>query len=119
MVLSNAEKIGIQIDAGNLKRQIERVSELDGAVQDLRVDTVGHGLWTRDLGAHVADDMTSRMTAYLLNYQKETGHWKATVDRPPVEASDFTTNYVAVRGLKRYGTDQQANCSNYPAFTHS
>ena len=51
--------------------------------------------------------MTSRMTAYLLKYQKELGHWKLTVDRPPAEASDFTTNYVAIRGLKRYGTDDQ------------
>jgi hypothetical protein len=109
MVLTNAQKIGIEVDTGNLKRQIERASELDGSLEGLRVDTVGHGLWTLDLGQHVADEMTTRMTAYLLNYQKELGHWKVTVDRPPAEASDFTTNYVAIRGLKRYGTDKRKN----------
>ena len=107
MVLRDARQIGIPIDEQNFKLQVERVSELDGSLNGMRVDTVGHGLWTLNLGKHVADDMTSRMTAYLLRHQKKLGHWKVTVDRPPAEASDFTTNYVAVRGLKRYGTDDQ------------
>jgi hypothetical protein len=38
------------------------------------------------------------MVQYLLDYKKELGHWEVTVDRPPAEASHFTTNYVAVRG---------------------
>ena len=33
--------------------------------------------------------------------------WETTVDRPPTEASNFTTNYVALRGLNRYGTAKQ------------
>ena len=33
--------------------------------------------------------------------------WKPTVDRPPAEASNFTTTYVALRGLNRYGTAKQ------------
>lgn len=107
MVLSEARQAGIEIDEKNFKRQIERVSELSGSLDALRVDTVGHGLWTLDLAQHVADDMTGRMTAYLLGYQKSQGHWAVTVDRPPAEASDFATNYLAIRGLKRYGTKGQ------------
>jgi hypothetical protein len=42
-----------------------------------------------------------------LNYEKELGTWKITVDRPPAEASNFTTNYVALRGLNRYGSPKQ------------
>jgi N-acyl-D-amino-acid deacylase len=112
MVLSDARKLGYQVDAQNLSRQVERVSEVDSSLKDgsLRVDTVGHALWTMDIGQRVADRVTEKMTAYLLSYQKDLGHWEVTVDRPPAEASEasnFTTNYVAIRGLSRYGTEEQ------------
>ena len=35
------------------------------------------------------------------------GHWKTPTHRPPAEASDFSSNYVAIRGLNRYGTAEQ------------
>ena len=44
MVLSDARKVGIQIDEANFKRQYER------AIEDLtgtRVDTKGYALWGR------------------------------------------------------------------------
>ena len=43
------------------------------------------------------------MVEYLLDSQKDLGSWRITVDRSPAEASNFTTNYVALRGLNRYG----------------
>ena len=107
IVFNDARKVGIEIDEQNFRRQIERVTELDASMNGLRVDTIGHGLWTLDLGQRAADEMTNRMTAYLLNYQRDLGHWQVTVNRAPAEASDFTTNYVAIRGLKRYGTADQ------------
>ena len=113
IVLRDARERGFDIDEQNLKRQVERVSELHRFTKrrepgGLRVDTVGYGLWALDVGQHVSDAMTEDMTWYLLNYQKALGHWKTTVHRPPTEASNFTTNYVAIRGLKRYGTAEQA-----------
>ena len=112
MVLKEARKRGFEIDQQNLSRQVERVYELHRFTKDrepsgIRVDTVGYGLWALDIGQHAPDGMTEDMTWYLLNYQKDLGHWKTTVHRPPTEASDFTTNYVAIRGLKRYGTAEQ------------
>src|SRR5688500_7821249 len=104
MVLRDARKVGIEIDEANLKRQSER------AIQDLtgtRVDTKGYALWALDIGQHAPDDNTEAMVEYVLNIQKDLGTWKTTVDRPPTEASNFTTNYVAVRGLNRYGTAKQ------------
>src|SRR5688572_1266340 len=104
MVLRDARKVGIEIDEANLKRQSER------AIQDLtgtRVDTKGYALWALDIGQHAPDDNTEAMVEYVLNIQKDLGTWKTTVDRPPTEASNFTTNYVAVRGLNRYGTANQ------------
>ena len=108
MVLKDARKRGFEIDQQNLSRQVERVYELHRFTKDrepggIRVDTVGYGLWALDIGQHAPDGMTEDMTWYLLNYQKDLGHWKTTVHRPPTEASDFTTNYVAIRGLQRYG----------------
>jgi prenyltransferase/squalene oxidase-like repeat protein len=104
MVLRDARKVGFEIDEANFKRQYER------AIEDLtgtRVDTTGHKLWALDIGQYPPDDKTEAMVEYVLNYEKELGAWKITVDRPPTEASNFTTNYVALRGLNRYGNAKQ------------
>jgi N-acyl-D-amino-acid deacylase len=104
MVLNDARKVGIEIDEANFKRQYER------AIEDLtstRVDAKGYALWALDIGQHAPDDKTEAIVEYVLNYQKDLGTWKTTVDRPPTEASHFTTNYVALRGLNRYGTAKQ------------
>ncbi len=112
MVLKEAGGSGFDVDEQNFKRQFERAfglhsSLLKTPLNGLRVDTVGYGLWALDIGQHAPDDMTKDMVSYLLNYQKKLGFWKVTVDRPPAEASNFTTNYVAIRGLNRYGTAEQ------------
>jgi N-acyl-D-amino-acid deacylase len=104
MVLRDARKIGFEIDEANFKRQYER------AIEDLtgtRVDTKGHMLWALDIGQYAPDDKTEAIVEYVLNYQKHHGTWQITVDRPPSEASNFTTNYVALRALNRYGTAKQ------------
>jgi N-acyl-D-amino-acid deacylase len=109
MVLRDARNVGIEIDESNFKRQYERAFELydDLAGGGLRVDTVGYALWALDIGQHPPDDKTEAMVEYVLNYQKDLGTWKITVDRPPAEASHFATNYVALRGLHRYGNAKQ------------
>ena len=104
MVLSDARKVGIEIDEANFKRQYERaIEDLSGT----RVDAKGYALWALDIGQHERDDKTGAMVEYILNYQKDLGTWKITVFRPPAEASNFTTTYVALRGLNRYGTAKQ------------
>ena len=112
IVLRTAHKKGFDVDEQNIKRQAERAFEFHNLVKSrkpagIRVDTVGYGLWALDIGQHAPDSMTEDMTWYLLNFQKELGHWTVPVDRPPAQASDFTTNYVAIRGLNRYGTKEQ------------
>src|SRR5687767_13542311 len=98
-VLRDARRVGIEIDEANFKRQYERAAEdLTGN----RVDTPGYKLWALDIGQHPPDDKTEAMVEFVLNYEKDLGAWKATADRPPAEASSFTTSYVALRGLNRY-----------------
>jgi hypothetical protein len=104
MVLRDARKVGIEIDEANFKRQYERAFE---DLSSTRVDAKGYALWALDIGQHAPDDKTEAMVEYVLNYQKDLGTWKTTVDRPPAEASSFTTNYVAIRGLNRYGNAKQ------------
>jgi hypothetical protein len=107
MVLREARNVGFAIDEANFKGQYERAFEVHGALGGVRVDTVGYALWALDIGQHAPDDKTEAMVEYVLNYQKDLGTWKITVDRPPAEASNFTTNYVALRGLNRYGNAKQ------------
>ena len=104
MVLRDARQVGIEIDEANLKRQYARALE---DLSSTRVDAKGYALWALDIGQHAPDDKTEAMVEYLLNYEKDLGVWKITVDRPPAEASNFTTNYVALRGLNRYGSAKQ------------
>jgi len=104
MVLRDARKVGLEIDEVNFKRQYERAFE---ALSATRLDTIGYALWALDIGQHAANDKTEAMVEWVLNYQKDLGTWKITVDRPPAEASNFTTNYVALRGLNRYGNAKQ------------
>jgi len=104
MVLSDARKVGFEIDEANFKRQYERAFE---ALSATRVDTMGYALWALDIGRYVPDGKSEAMVEYLLNYQKDLGTWNTTVHRPPAEASHFTTNYVALRGLNRYATAKQ------------
>jgi squalene cyclase len=39
---------------------------------------------------------------YLLQRDKERDHWRPVSQRPPSEASAFTTTYLALHGLKKY-----------------
>jgi squalene cyclase len=104
MVLRDARKVGIEINEANFKRQCGRAIE---DVSGTRVDTKGYALWALDIGQHAPDGKTEAMVEYVLNYQKELGIWTTAVNRPPAEASSFTTNYVALRGLNRYGNAKQ------------
>jgi squalene cyclase len=71
------------------------------------VDTAGYGLWSLALGRWEADATTAAVAEYLLQRDAKVDHWRAVSNRPPSEASDFTTTYVALRGLAAYATADQ------------
>jgi N-acyl-D-amino-acid deacylase len=104
MVLRDARKVGIAIDEANFKRQYQRALE---DVSGTRVDTKGYALWALDIGGHPPDQRSDAIVESLLNDRSDLATWQTTVDRPPAEASRFTTNYVALRGLHRYGNAKQ------------
>ena len=68
-----------------------------------QADTAGYALLALDIGGHKPDEVTAAMVEFLLKYQADQDHWRVSSKRPPSEASDFTTNYLALRGLNVYG----------------
>jgi len=104
-VLTDAQKVGIDINEQNLEAQIEGSFEIYDSLPGVRPDTVGHALLALDIGQYPRNDKTDAMVGYLLDYGKEIGHWQVAIaDREPAEASNFATNYLAVRGTNRYRT---------------
>lgn len=79
-----------------------------GAGTGGQVDTAGSALWALELAGAEPDDSTAAVAEYLLKTQPKRDHWQTSSNRPPTEASHFTATYLAVRGLRVWGTaDQQ------------
>jgi hypothetical protein len=114
--LAEARKRGFAIDEDNFERQLRhteahlergRRGYLAGRGQGGQAITAGYALWTLEAGGRTGDETTAAVTHYLLEYQKQQGRWSHPGHRPPSSGSDFTTTYVALRGLAAFGTDEQ------------
>jgi hypothetical protein len=92
--------------AGFLKKNREQY--LQGKGQGGQADTAGYALVTLAAGQWKADDTTAAVTEYLLQRHKDQEYWGNNSNRPPTEASRFTTTYVSLRGLSAFGTPEQA-----------
>jgi hypothetical protein len=116
MALSVARERGFKIDEEEFARQKTFIAEFLGKNRDNylkgkgtggQADTAGYGLWTLSVAGWPADETTAAVSEYLLLRHKEFDYWKATSNRPPTEASAFTTTYLALYGLTAYGTSDQ------------
>ena len=117
LTLAAAKGHGFEIDEKNFAVQTKwtadhlrrgQKSYLAGNGQGGRVDTAGYALWALDVGDWKPDEVTAAVTGYLISSQKDTGHWRRIGNRPPSQASSFTTTYLALRGLGTFGTKEQA-----------
>jgi len=116
MALTTARSRGLEIDDEHLQIQLRFIAAflaknkenyLNGKGQGGQVDTAGYALWTLANGGWKPDETTAAVSKYFLLYQKDSEHWKSSSRRPPSEQSAFTSSYVALRGLKSFGTDEQ------------
>ena len=116
MALVAARGRGFEIDNTNLQRQLEftakfleanRTNYLAGKGQGGAALTAGYALWTLENGGWKPDETTAAVSEYLLVKQNDLDHWKPQTVRPPTEESEFTVSYVALRGLKTFGTAEQ------------
>ncbi|MDY3562560.1 terpene cyclase/mutase family protein [Gemmata sp. JC673] len=81
--------------------------------------TAGYALFTLELAGHKPDEDTAAVAGYLLNTQAERDHWRTTSNRPPTEASDFTTTYFAMRALRVWGPAAKLDAEKVKARTAS
>lgn len=114
--MTAADFRGIAIDREVLKEQLKftadflaesRENYLKGKGSGGQAHTAGYALWALEDGGWKPDETTAAVVEYLLRWQKEMDHWKPQSARPPSEGSHFATTYVALRGLKHFGTPEQ------------
>ena len=85
-----------------LKKNQEKYSEGKGTGGE--ADTAGYALLTLELAGIKPNETTDAVVTYFLKHQAANGYWKVTSNRPPSEASHFTTNYLALRALRVWGS---------------
>jgi hypothetical protein len=85
-----------------LKRNKEKFEKGQGTGG--QADTAGYAMLTLELGGRKPDDVTAAVATYILKYRKDVDHWPPVSNRPPSEASHFTTTYLALRALRVWGT---------------
>jgi Prenyltransferase and squalene oxidase repeat len=95
----------VEFVADFLKKNKDKV--LKGVGTGGQVDTAGYAMLTLELGGYKPDDVTAAVVEYMLKYQSDRDHWRAVSNRPPSEASDFTTTYLGLRALRVWGTPAQ------------
>jgi hypothetical protein len=114
--LTVAQQHGFQIDTKHLQEQLQHTAEflernredyLQGKGQGGQVDTAGYALWALDNGGWKPDATTAAVAEYLLQFQSDRDYWRPQSRRPPTEQSYFTSSFLALRGLKVYGTAEQ------------
>lgn len=116
LALREARSRGFRIDAVNFERQVDhtyahlnrnRERYASGEGTGGKVDTAGYALWTLNAANRAPDETTAAVAEFLLQWNSDDVHWTCSSDRPPSEASNFTTTFVALYGLTAFGTDAQ------------
>jgi hypothetical protein len=117
MALTEAAKRGFTVDQENLRRQIQhswdhlqrgKSDYLAAKGQGGQVMTAGYAMWTLEAGEWKVDEVTSAVSHYLTEYQKDKGHWSSSSQRLPSAGSSFTASYVALRALSYYGNQEHS-----------
>jgi hypothetical protein len=116
LALSVARPRGFAVSAEGLQKQVrftadslakDRDNYRQGRGQGGQADTAGYALLALELGDWKADATTSAVAEYFLLRNKDLDHWQVSSRRPPSEASSFTTTYLALRGLRAFGSPEQ------------
>lgn len=111
LALAAARDRGFTVDAAALKAQVAHTeADLRGNIAAYRsgqgqgggVVRAGYALWTLSAGAWKADDTTAAVTGFLVRRDAGTGNWRSNSNRPPSEASDFTSTFLALQALQAY-----------------
>ena len=116
MAFAAAKSRGFDLPMDVFKNQTEHIAAFIASNRDKfkkgegtggAVDTAGYAILTLELGGYKPDENTEAVVEYLLKYQADRDHWRTGSNRPPSEASEFTPTYLALRGLRFWGTKEQ------------
>jgi hypothetical protein len=116
LALTAAKPRGFAVDEKEIQKQLQFIADFLGRNRDNfrkgqgtggQADTAGYALLTLEVGGWKPDETTAAVAEYLLLRDKEASYWHTTSHRPPSEASPFTTTYLALRGLRAFGTPEQ------------
>src|ERR1017187_7487836 len=116
LTFTTARERGFAVNEKEITRQLKftadflaknREDYVKGKGQGGQADTAGYALLTLAAGSWKADETTDAVVEYLLLRDKQRDHWQANSQRPPSEASSFTTTYVALRALQRFGPEEK------------
>ncbi len=112
LAFAGAKARGFDVPAALFKAQADHVAGFletnrerfkNGTGTGGAASTAGYALFTLELAGHKPDATTAVVVEYLLKTQAERDHWRTTANRPPTEASDFTTTYLVMRALRVWG----------------
>lgn len=90
----------------SFSKRLERLREGTGIGGEAM--TVVYALWTFAVADSASNETTTAMVEYLLKSQLPAGDWVGQSVRPPLEESRAMCTTLAVYGLQRYKTDEQA-----------
>jgi hypothetical protein len=116
LALSTAKERGFDVPAESIGDPVELTEEdLRGSIASYRkgdgqgggVTRAGYALFTLEIGGTKPDEVTDAVAEYLLKKDESRDHWRGSSNRPPSEASEFTSTYVALRALAAYGKEGQ------------
>lgn len=112
LALVAARKQGFKIDETLLAKQIDHTWKFLDKNRDAfakgqgtggQADTAGFAMLTLAHGKRKPDETTDAVVAYLLGKDREKGFWPSESNRPPTEASPFTTTFLGMHALKHFG----------------
>jgi Squalene-hopene cyclase C-terminal domain len=115
LALSAARDRGFDVPEKFFKAQAAHIADflasnkdrfLEGKGTGGQAATASYALLALELAGHEPDDTTAAVAEYLLKFEPTRDHWRTNSNRPPTEASDFTTTYVAMRTLRTYGAEK-------------
>jgi squalene cyclase len=111
LALAAARDRGFKIDESQFKAVLEHTEAFlrknkdnyaQGKGQGGQADTAGWALWTLETGGWKPDATTAAVAHYLSVRDKEKGHWTNVSNRPPTEASPFTTTFLGIAAVRAF-----------------
>jgi BNR repeat-like domain/Prenyltransferase and squalene oxidase repeat len=116
LALTTARERGFTLQPQAVDAQLKHIARFldenrdgyrQGRGQGGQADTAGSALLALELGGWKPDATTEAVVEYLLQFDQEHNHWRTTSHRPPSEASDFSSTYLALRALRTWGSSAQ------------